>query len=156
MNKKFFPPKPDLKPTIYAYELVGVDSHKGLLKVGYSERDSRVRIDEQSRTIGVEYKLVFEASAMRNDGSSFIDRDLHRVMESTGIQRVTRIGREWFKCNLEDVKKAFKSVKDRKAVEENRTSDFKMRPEQKAAVKKTFDYFQSYKEEDPKNRPHFL
>jgi len=156
MSKDFFPPKPDIKPTIYAYELVGVDSHKGLLKVGYSERDSRVRIDEQSRTIGVEYKLVFEASAMRNDGSSFVDHDLHRVMESMGIQRVTRIGREWFKCNLDDVKKAFKSVKDRKIVEENRTSDFKMRPEQKAAVEKTSDYFRSYKKENQKNKPHFL
>jgi hypothetical protein len=115
-----------------------------------------VRIDEQSRTIGVEYKLVFEASAMRNDGTSFIDHDLHRVMESMGIQRVTRIGREWFKCNLDDVKKAFKSVKDRKIVEENRTSDFKMRPEQKVAVKKTSDYFQSSIKENPKNKPHFL
>jgi hypothetical protein len=156
MNKNFFPPKPDVKPTIYAYELVGVDSHKGLIKVGYSERDSRVRIDEQSRTIGVEYKLVFEASAMRNDGSSFIDHDLHRVLESMGIKRVTRIGREWFRCDLDDVKRAFKSVKDRKVIEANRTSDFKMRPEQKGAVEKTAKYFESYKKENIGKTPHFL
>lgn len=156
MSKDFFPPKPDVKPTIYAYELVGVNSHKGLLKVGYSERDSRVRIAEQARTIGVDYKLVFEASTMRNDGSSFLDHDLHRVLESMGIQRVTQIGREWFRCNLNDVKKAFKSVKDRKIVKENRTSDFKMRPEQKAAVEKTSDYFQDYKKENLNKTPHFL
>ena len=97
MSKDFFPPKPDVKPTIYAYELVGVDSHKGLLKVGYSERDVRVRIAEQARTIGVEYKIVFEESAMRNDGSSFTDHDIHRALVSQKIQKVTHIGTEWFK-----------------------------------------------------------
>ncbi len=156
MVKDFFPPKPDVKPTIYAYELVGVDSHKGLLKVGYSGRASRVRIDEQTKTIGVEYKLVFEASAMRNDGTSFVDHDLHHALESIGIQRMTQIGREWFRCNLNDVKKAYKSVKDRKIVEENRTSDFKMRPEQKTAVDKTSDYIVAYKKENPHRTPHFL
>lgn len=36
MNKKFFPPRPEANPTIYAYELVGVSTHTGLLKVGYT------------------------------------------------------------------------------------------------------------------------
>jgi hypothetical protein len=156
MAKDFFPPKPLIEPTIYAYELIGVDSHKGLLKVGYSERDVRVRIAEQARTIGVNYKILFEKSAMRSDGSTFVDRDVHRALEISGIQRVTRIGQEWFKCNLTDVKKAFRSAQERKIVEENRTSTFPMRPEQEIAVEKTSAYFSNYKKENPNKTPHFL
>jgi hypothetical protein len=40
MNKQFFPPRPAANPTIYAYELAGVPSHDGLLKIGYTDRDS--------------------------------------------------------------------------------------------------------------------
>lgn len=32
-TKEFFPPRPSTNPTIYAYELVGVAMHKGLLKI---------------------------------------------------------------------------------------------------------------------------
>ena len=48
MSKKdFFPPRPSTNPTIYAYELVGVATHKGLLKIGYTDRDAQTRIKEQ-------------------------------------------------------------------------------------------------------------
>src|SRR3989344_4591078 len=156
MKQDFFPQKPDVKPTIYAYELIGVDSHKGLLKVGYSERDVRTRIAEQARTIGVDYHLVFEKPAMRNDGWAFKDYDVHRILEKQGIQKVRHVGQEWFRCTLNDVKRAYKSVKEGKFFEENRIIDFKMRPEQKAAVEKTSSYFLSYKKENPNKSPHFL
>ena len=50
MSKNFFPPRPEANPTIYAYELTGVASHKGLLKVGYTSRTSQGRIAEQLKT----------------------------------------------------------------------------------------------------------
>jgi hypothetical protein len=31
-KKEFFPPRPSTNPTIYGYELVGVATHKGMLK----------------------------------------------------------------------------------------------------------------------------
>jgi hypothetical protein len=37
MSKKdFFPPRPSANPAIYAYELEGVATHQGLIKIGYS------------------------------------------------------------------------------------------------------------------------
>ncbi|MFV0389254.1 MAG: hypothetical protein ACK5NT_10935 [Pyrinomonadaceae bacterium] len=36
MNNEFFPQRPETNPTIYAYELIGVDTHNGLLKVGFT------------------------------------------------------------------------------------------------------------------------
>ncbi len=78
MSKKdFFPKRPDSSPTIYVYELVEVATHVGLLKVGYTIRSSQKRIDEQTKTAGIKYKIVFEESAMRNDGSAFTDIPVH-------------------------------------------------------------------------------
>ena len=46
MSKEFFPPRPESKPTIYAYE----DTHPqyaGLLKVGYTAVDVQTRVAQQ-------------------------------------------------------------------------------------------------------------
>ncbi len=40
----FFPQRPPVSPKIYAYELIGVASHRGYIKVGYTERDVDTRI----------------------------------------------------------------------------------------------------------------
>jgi hypothetical protein len=32
-KKEFFPPRPTTNPTIYAYEMIGVPTHKRLLKI---------------------------------------------------------------------------------------------------------------------------
>lgn len=42
----FFPQRPPVSPKIYAYELIGVASHRGYIKVGYTERDVDTRIRE--------------------------------------------------------------------------------------------------------------
>ena len=84
-KKEFFPSRPEANPTIYAYELTDVSSHKGLLKVGYTSRTSQGRIAEQLRTARISYKIVYEESAMKNDGSSFTDFDVHRYLRKKGI-----------------------------------------------------------------------
>ena len=44
VTDSFFQQKPDIKPIIYAYELVGVESHKGYIKVGETTRRAAERI----------------------------------------------------------------------------------------------------------------
>ena len=153
MNNEFFPPRPEANPTIYAYELVGVETHKGLLKVGFTNRNSKDRIAEQLRTSRVKYKIVLEESAMRNDGSAFTDFDVHRYLRKRGVKNPEG---EWFKCALADVKAAVIAIKSGELNEENRTLDFAMRPEQQESVEKTARYFQSAIKEDPERTPHFL
>ena len=46
MAQEFFIARPSVTPTIYAYELVGVNSHKGYIKVGYTDRDVETRVKE--------------------------------------------------------------------------------------------------------------
>ena len=154
MSKKdFFPPRPEANPTIYAYELIGVTTHKGLLKVGYTSRTSKGRIAEQLKTSRVKYTIVFEESAMKNDGSAFTDIDVHRYLRKKGVLNPEG---EWFKCTVKDIKGAILEIKSGVKNEDNRTLDFKMRPEQSDAVDKTITYFKSFKKENKNKTPHFL
>jgi len=155
MPNKFFPPRPEANPTIYAYQDTN-PQYKGLLKVGFTNNNVEVRVKQQYPTVrpgALPFKIVFEESAMRNDGSSFADHDVHRYLRNKGIKNPDG---EWFKCSVKDVKSAFLSIKSGIDNEENRTLDFKMRPEQSEAVKKTADYFKSFKKESPDKTPHFL
>jgi hypothetical protein len=152
-KKEFFPPRPSTNPTIYAYELVDVATHKGLLKIGYTDRDAQKRIKEQLGTAAIQYKIVFEESAMKKDGSSFTDHDIHRHLRKQGFANPEG---EWFKCTLNDLRKAIWEIKTGERTEENRTLNFGMRPEQEEAVNKSITYFKSFKKENPDKTPHFL
>jgi len=65
---------------------------------------------------------------------------------------------EWFRCKIDQVKAAVVSVRTGQLNEENRSLDFTMRPEQKAAVEKTAAYFASWRREkgNQNKPPHFL
>lgn len=152
-KKSFFPPRSSANPLVYAYELVGVTTHSGLLKIGFTDRDAQSRIAEQLKTARIKYKIVYEESAMRNDGSSFTDHDVHRILRNQGFQNPEG---EWFRCTIKDIKAAVWAIKSGEQNEENRTLTFAMRPEQENAVKKTITYFKSYKKENPEKTPHFL
>ena len=54
MEHNFFPQRPTITPTIYAYRLPGVDSHKGYLKVGYTDRSMIAKIETGKVDISVE------------------------------------------------------------------------------------------------------
>ena len=49
-DNDFFKQRPQVNPTIYAYQLEGVSSHKGYIKVGFTDRDADARIKEQLHT----------------------------------------------------------------------------------------------------------
>ena len=153
-KKEFFPQRPEVNPKIYAYK-IDAPNRKGLLKIGFTTRSAQERIKEQLQTSGVEYEIVFIEPAMRNDGSSFTDREIHHYLRKKSFKNPDG---EWFKCTVSDVKAAILSVKTGELNEENRTLNFKMRPEQEEAVNKTIQYYESFKKE-PENRdktPRFL
>lgn len=146
----FFPTKPDVTPTIYAYKLTASTDHKGLIKIGYTDRDVRIRIKEQLATAGIKYTILLEESAMRSDGSSFSDYDIHRYLRRKGFLNPHG---EWFKCNVEDIQAALYAIRTGEENEDNRTLDFAMRPEQDKAVNVTSDYFVRYKNEEGHDKP---
>lgn len=157
-DNNYFAERPPVTPTIYAYELIGVESHKGYLKIGYTDRDAETRIAEQMHTSAVPYRIVLKASAMRPDGSCFMDHDIHAVLKKKGIPQLNAGDdkNEWYKCDVNMVKAAIIAVQNGTANIENRSSTFKMRPEQARAVNMTIDYFNRAKKDDPTRVPKFL
>ncbi len=158
MEQNFFPQRPTVTPTIYAYRLLGVDSHKGYLKVGYTDRTAKERIDEQLHTSKIRYEIVLTESAMTNDGSCFTDKNVHKLLERKGFHRLNPLDKtdEWFDCSMEDVKAAILSLRTGSENVENRTQSFGMRPEQVRAVEQTKSYFEQAVKEEPNRIPKFL
>lgn len=156
MDTNTFPQKPDITPMIYAYEELNQE-YTGLLKIGYTTKNVEKRVAEQyptKRPDGIKpYKIVYSESAVREDGTTFTDHDIHKKLKQKNIENV---GGEWFRCTIDDIKSAVIAVKNNIENEENRTLSFSMRPEQKAAVEKTAAYFGSIKEDNVVKFPKFL
>lgn len=151
-NKEFFPPKPEINPAIYAYTDI---AYGGLLKIGFTTTNAKKRVAEQyptKRPGNLPYKIVFEESAMRQDGTNFDDHTVHRYLRKKGIKNPKG---EWFKCSIEQLKAAVLALKTGIINEENRTQNYQLRPEQKEAIRRASEYFSGYKEENNKT-PHFL
>ena len=156
MAKEFFIGRPEVNPTIYVYKLVGVKSHEGYIKVGYTDRSAEIRIDEQVGAVHVPYQVLYQESAMRSDGSCFTDKQVHKILGRKGFKRLPIDKKnEWFKCSVQDVKVAIRELKTGIRLDE-RTEVFSMRPEQYRAVMQTIDYFKREKAEEPERIPKFL
>lgn len=151
-TSNFFPNRPAATPTIYAFASTHPD-HAGLLKVGYTEREAADRIAEQWPGGLKAYRIELIESAMRTDGTSFTDHDIHRHLRARGHKNTTH---EWFKCTIKDVKAAIVAVMNRDANVEDRTHSFGLRPEQREAIDLTASYFKRARKQQPERAPHFL
>src|SRR5437867_1394392 len=157
MSREFFPPRPPSRPTLYAYEDTN-PQYAGLLKVGYTTVDALSRVAQQYPTLrpgSLPYRIVLDESAMRNDGTVFTDRDVHRMLRLNGVKNPKG---EWFRCTVAQVKVAIIAVRTGQLNDENRSLEFKMRPEQETAVEKTAVYFAGWRKEKGNwnKPPHFL
>jgi len=154
-SKDFFPRRPISVPRIYAYEDTN-PQYEGLVKVGYTTVDARTRVAQQYPTLKPgkpPYNIVLEESAMRNDGSSFTDRQVQNYLRLEGVRNPKG---EWFECSAEVVKAAVIAIRTGQMNKERRYLDFNMRPEQQAAVDKTVDYFRRFAEIAPGKTPRIL
>ena len=158
MPQEFFIQRPQINPTIYAYELVNVPSHKGYIKVGFTDRDVETRVKEQLHTSGVPYKIILKESAMRPDGTCFTDRDVHTILRRKGKLRLNEgtDKNEWFACTTTDIISAINELRYGIVTDELRTKTFRMRPEQTIAVQKTMAFYSAAKAEEPTKAPKFL
>ena len=139
----FFPNKRDINPRIYAYS----DSHeqfKGLLKIGFTTQAVVERVKQQYPTLSPgkpTYSIHLDEAAVRSDGSTFTDKDVHRNLRKNGFLNPDG---EWFRCNIDDVRTSLAVIKSGDLSIEGRPHNFGMRPEQAAAVEKTANFFDSH------------
>ena len=155
-TESLFPPKSAAHPIIYAYSETRAEL-TGLLKVGYTNRAVEVRMAEHYPTKlpdgTMPYRVELVESAMRSDGSCFLDHDVHRLLKARGFPCA---GGEWFRCGVDDVCAAVVSLRNGDTRSQTRTLDFAMRPEQVRAVEKTYAFFRRAEKKDPDRHPRFL
>lgn len=131
--------------------------HEGLLKIGDTtftgniDADARRRIDEYTRTLGVEYKIFHTELAETDNGDGFRDYDVHRVLINSNIKRKKlKNAREWFEVDLDTVKKAISAVKQGKNRIYGTKDDYKpeiiFRSEQEIAISRTVKHFKKHNE----------
>lgn len=154
-NNDLFKQKPDVFPQIYVYS---DKNYPGQLKVGYTTKENiEDRIKQQyPLTLPRKekpYNILLSTPSIKENGSFFTDKDIHKVLRRKGIKNTAG---EWFECELRNIKAAIIEVKKDKLNIDNRDQSFKMRPEQKAAVEKTANYFNNFKKENPDRVPRFL
>lgn len=157
--------KPIKNPRIYAYtepqyeQIVWTGSRtgKGLVKVGYTERNARIRIEEQfptNRPTNMPYTILLDESAIRTYGTFFKDFNVHEILERMGAKRFKNT--EWFEATVDDVAMSIAAVKARKTTVSKKLNTFAMRPEQTRAVEITEKYFKEHSRAQEHRTPHFL
>jgi hypothetical protein len=117
-----------------------VEGH-GRFKVGYTGReDPRVRIKEQTGTLypgGDGIIIHVDEPAVREDGTTFDDHEVHAMLDAAGVQRQSEV----VEATLDEIRAAIAAVRAGRPYDPGRTDDFDMRPEQEAAVDLTASYF---------------
>lgn len=146
-------PKPAARLRIYAYS-IDDPAHAGLLKVGQTTQDVKVRVAQQLKTAAIEnYEIVIDEPADREDGSVFRDHDVRARLKDKGFANTTL---EWMRCDVDDVRTAIAELRTGKKYEGTHHATFEARAEQDAAVERTFGYYRSRWAEDPDAVPEFL
>ena len=129
-------------PMIYAYTTPEIHRHDGWTKIGYTEQDVDKRLDQQTHTADIEYKLEWKGTAIYDDGSGdvFHDSDFHTYLSKNGIERKPKT--EWFKIQPPLSRTMFYAFKsDRGQVQGTDVIDYTLRPEQEQAVSGALEYF---------------
>lgn len=158
-----------LKPKLIYVFRINDAAHSGCLKIGEAtlpdgsnvfelapkshvlNKAAKDRIDQYTRTAGIEYELLYTEVTLHFSGGtvkSFNDKAVHEVLLRSGIKRreSANWGSEWFETDLPTVINAIKAVKEgRKSLlateitEEQNPIIF--RPEQRDAIEKTKKQF---------------
>lgn len=150
---ELLPAKPPSRLRIYAYSIAD-DAHEGLLKVGQTAQSVKARIDQQVKTAGIEnFTIELDDPADREDGTTFSDHDVRARLKMKGIENPML---EWMRCGVDEVKTVIAELRSGASYSGSHHLTFGMRDEQRAAVKKTYDYFQSRWFEDADAVPEFL
>ena len=159
---------------VYVYTIEASEAHRDLLKIGGTSFRSALsadafppncaalndaalkRIREQTNTAGVKPTLLYTELAIRTvvkNGVAtkgvFADTDVHAVLKKSGYRRVKLSGttaREWYRVDLDLVKKAVQAVKDgRPSLDSSEAGvadgPFQFRPEQLKAIGDTLTCF---------------
>ncbi len=145
-------PYEELQRQIYGYILPEVPSHDGYVKVGDTQRETKVRVFEQVSTAGLTPEILFEKIARRSDGKWFKDKDLHRFFDLKGVKKAEfGTATEWYFFNdtperAEELTDKYIAMDYDGIQVDDGKFEYILRAEQKKAVEDTLDYYNSGQE----------
>ena len=136
-------------PRIYAYSDI---RWPGMLKVGYTSRTVKERMNEHYPTLTptISYTIEVDESAFDKTGAYFLDKKVHSELEKMGypkayIESTDKENGEWFECSKETVLEAIINVQNNTSgAKRGRFLSFPMRKEQQEAVEKALHYFETH------------
>lgn len=140
-------------PQIYSYTLPDVSVNNGSQKIGYTERkDVNSRIYEQTHTAAIQLdadKLWSQPAFFADGKTSFIDKEFHKFLVKSGIERRLDLGKEWFYFNgtpekSEELIRNFRQHGFKALQSDTGKMPYTLRTEQESAVKQTLEYFKSH------------
>lgn len=134
-------------PMIYAYNTPGVSYNDGWTKIGYTDRqDVRKRIEQQTHTAGIQYKIAWQDNAMFKDGSGeyFTDHDFHAYLTKHQVPRREKL--EWFQIDGPHSQQMFNAfaTHDFGKLPGQEGTAYILREEQARAVEQTAAYYESH------------
>jgi len=151
---ELLPEKRRIQLRIYAWSTEEIKKFDGCLKVGQTiHKDVNIRIRQSQGVAPVKYRLEVDELAERQNGTVFRDSMVRKHLEKKGFECVEG---EWMRCTAKDVLAAINELRSGEFRFGIRSENFPMRAEQKAAVKKTADYYRSIWADDKKAVPRFL
>lgn len=149
MNKPNIQTTKQVVPMLYGYSTPEVIRHNGWTKIGYTEQDVETRINQQTHTADIRWRLEWKGNATFDDGSgeTFIDKDFHAYLRKSGIQQEKGKNNEWFHVDGATSKQMFRDFREDHGVLKitDTVIPYKLREEQQSAVAMTVKYQQSHK-----------
>ena len=136
-------------PMVYGYTTPEIARHNGWTKIGYTEQEVEVRIEQQCHTADIKWNLEWKKIAIFDDGSgeTFTDKDFHSYLRKSGIKQEKGKNNEWFHVTGSESKQMINDFRENHGVLKTVKTviPYKLRDEQASAVAKTIDYRNSHK-----------
>lgn len=144
MNRPNIQTTKQVVPMIYGYSTPEVVRHNGWTKIGYTEQDVETRINQQTHTADISWKLEWKGNATFDDGSgeTFLDKDFHAYLRKSGIEQEKGKNNEWFHVDGPTSKQMFRDFREDHGLLENAdvVTPYTLREEQQKAVAMTIRY----------------
>ena len=136
-------------PTIYSYSTPEIARHNGWTKIGYTEQDVEKRLDQQTHTADIKYKLEWSGNAVfEGTNETFRDKDFHAYLRKNGIEEMSGKDNEWFHVDGPTGKSFFYDFRQNRGILSaiDTVIPYSLRDEQEQAVHETTEYAASHKD----------
>ena len=133
-------------PQIYAYTTPEVARHNGWTKIGYTEQDVATRINQQTQTADILWKLEWHGNAVyEGTNERFTDKDFHSYLRKQNVEQEAGKNNEWFHITGPESQLKFYEFRENRGIAlDTVVLPYTLRDEQKVAVDKTVAYFKEH------------